>query len=438
MSRPVSRKVSILAISDGQTLHASLRSTKNLTQSYSPQDNNCVPDWSATDKQNNPRLYPVLTLGSTLRGVFGQETWYYNDIALEFGSTESTDYPGWYECTNFTKDGQPMFLKAATRDNKAKIGTLEMPTLRINENLASASNLDIDLVSVAGNVEENGALIPFRVSAEVRLAELTASGYQGEVDGNGFDIYTKNTAAAGWGAVESALTAGSYVKYEALLYSGSSALSKSEYAVIWKLGSKEVNANNFPADGTSKSGLGYDIRLSESNEAHTLLVGEPQVEDVTVLTVEFYVENALVATRIIEIDDTQDPSYMWVTYEINGTAAGQNGETATLHPGQSVTYKFYMGKNDDADTSKIDTDYNTFKFLPMNAAGEVIDVDEDAGIADLASETQDAEGWVTLTATHNHVSTVSGGGKVAQFTVTHAEAKKAGGNITGLVSAAIE
>lgn len=440
MSKPVSRKVSILAISDGQTLHASLRSTKNLTQSYSTQNHECVPNWSAADKANNPKLYPVLTLGATIKGVFGEEKWYWNTVELQFSDTESQTYVGWYECTNELVNNRPRFLKAARNLNKQQISGIYMPTLRINENLASESNLDIDLISIEGSVEESGALIPFRVSSEVRLAEQTASGYQGELDGNGFDIYAKNTASNGWAEQnESLLTQGSFVKYAAVLYSGSDPLGASDYTVRWYLGASEVKSENFPPDATEKSGLGYDIRLVENNTAHTLLVGEPLVEDITVLTCEFYVENALVATRIVEIDDTQDPSYMWVTYEIDGTSAGQNGETATLHTGQSVTYSFYMGKNDDPSKSMIDVAYSVFKFMPLNAKGEVIDVQalDGTGISDLSTELQDSDGWVSLTAAHNHVETVTSGGKVASFTITQEEVKKSGGSITGLVYAAI-
>ncbi len=407
MTRIVSNRIFMQAIGDAMTVQASLRANITLEQRYSRASDSAIPSWIGSDLSTKPHIYPVVQMNGVLYNIIGV-TWRYNEQLITFESPSGSTYQGWLVSSNFTApNGEPLFLMSATDANKQNVGTalnpMLMPVLVVNGDLVDNGNLNMDSITMAATLEDSGHLIPFAVSTEIRLSELSSSGYMGVIRFMTPSVITSSDPSAD----------GSRVVMTAELTNN--AVAVSGFTVNWK-----VNGDLVAAGATGDIGLSAD--------GLTLTVCEPAITDIAVVECEFVVDDSTVDVQMVTVDDLQDPEYMWVTNYIGGgSGSGQNGTSSVLHRGETVTWGVWMGKSDDSTSAGVDSRYSRYSVRLFNAHGNVLNTDsENPDIADLPTA---ADGWLELT------SSSYGSGRKGVFNVTWEEICHAGGSIEGYVRA---
>jgi len=304
MGTSISNKFLITAIDDGMTVQGNLRSTKTLVQAYDAATGGVAPDWTVAS--NQPTIYAVIMKGSTLMSTSALQSykWLLNGQEIADGDER-------FEKTTYVLD------------------SVSVPALKIVENLASADNLDIDLITLEGTVEVTGSPIAFAMGVEVRITEATGNGYLGVVSFDGpCDITEDNDE----------------VEMTASLFSAMNELT--EFDCKWYVGSE-----------TSARGTGK-----------TFTVGAADVTDYAVVKCEFYKGGDLVATAFVGVDDTTDPQYMYVTSD------NSNGSSAVIRSSQgAITFKFWVATLSDA--TNYDESYETFKVYLYDVEGTNLKAD---------------------------------------------------------------
>jgi len=359
----ISNRFYVTALEDGTTLHGNLASDRTLTQAWN--GTSAVPNW--TDPNEQPTIYLTLLSGATLVAPASGYKWYYN-------GTEISDSDSRFQKTT----------KSVTYAEQ----TVTMPALKIVANLASSSNVDVDMITFKGSYIINGAGISFSCDAQIRISAITANGNLGVINFlNGIaDITEPNQTITMYG----------------ILYGGSSGQPVSGVTTKWYL-----NDSSTPTSGQTISGY-----------TNAYQVGESQVVDHATVRCEFYdASNNLLYTAYAGIDDMQDPEFMYIQYN------GNNGNAASLRKGETASFQIWVGTREDAavlggaSTPK----YPIIKVQLLNGSGNVI---TDTGLA-TAIPDPDSNGWRTLPMSGGkgsitpHYDTVNGKGK----------------NITGIVIA---
>lgn len=358
----ISNRFYVTALEDGTTLHGNLASDRALTQAWN--GTTAVPNW--TDPNEQPTIYLTLLSGATLVAPASGYKWYYN-------GTEISDSDSRFQKTT----------KSVTYAGQ----TVTMPALKIVANLASSSNVDVDMITFKGSYVINGSGIEFACDAQVRISSITANGKLGVINFvNGVSDITE---------------AGQVIIMYGRLYN-SDGQAATGVTTKWYL-----NDSSTPTSGQTISGYTNAYQVSES-----------QVVDHATVRCEFYdTSNNLLYTAYAGIDDMQDPEFMYIQYN------GNNGNAASLRKDETASFQIWVGKRDDAAVlgGTSTPTYPIIKVQLLNGSGSVIMT---TGLATNIPD-PDANGWRTLPMSGGkgsitpHYNTVNGNGK----------------NITGIVIA---
>lgn len=346
----ISNRFFVNAVVDGDTIHGSLRSDKSLVQMWTGAA--AVPDWTVA--ANQPTITLTILRGSTYTvPVTGSVHWYLNGTEITNGSS--------YE----------IGTKTVTYGGQSISG---VPYCKIKRNLASSSNVDMDIITCTGKIEVSGAAIDFSAEVEVKITNSAGKGYIGVISfPNGSDIDR----------------AGQEITLVPSLYNETNNITN--FTVKWYFNGTEV---------TATSGTGN--RISGKN----LIVTEASVTDYAVVNCEFYVNGEVVATEFVGVDDTQDAEFMYIQYN------GSDGKIASLHSGQTVTFDIWVGSSTDPQDTNIRPRYTTYKLTVLKSDGTVL------------------SGYNQKNITAN-----DGSYKKGTETFTYQQVYAAGGNITGIVTA---
>lgn len=358
----ISNRFYVTALEDGTTLHGNLASDRALTQAWN--GTTAVPNWA--DPNEQPTIYLTLLSGATLVAPASGYKWYYN-------GTEISDSDSRFQKTT----------KSVTYAGQ----TVTMPALKIVANLASSSNVDVDMITFKGSYVINGSGIEFSCDAQVRISAITANGKLGVINFvNGVSDITE---------------AGQVITMYGMLYNADGQAANG-VTTKWYL-----NDSSTPTIGQTISGY-----------TNAYQVGASQVVDHATIRCEFYdASNNLLYTSYAGIDDMQDPEFMYIQYN------GNNGNAASLRKDETASFQIWVGKRDDASVlgGTSTPTYPIIKVQLLNGGGSVIMT---TGLATNIPD-PDANGWRTLPMSGGkgsitpHYDTVNGNGK----------------NITGIVIA---
>lgn len=350
----ISNRFYVSALEDGTTLHGNLVSDKALTQAWN--GSTAVPNWTQASEQ--PTIYLTLLSGATLVAPAAGYKWYYN-------GTEITNADTRFQITT----------KSVTYAEQ----TVTMPALKIVANLASSSNVDVDMITFKGSYVINGAGIEFACDAQVRISAITANGKLGVINFvNGISDITE---------------AGQTITMYGKLYNADGQADNT-VTTKWYL-----NDSSIPTSGQTISGQTNAYQVSES-----------QVVDHATVRCEFYdASNNLLYTAYAGIDDMQDPEFMYIQYN------GNNGNAASLRKDETASFQIWVGKRDDAAVlgGTSTPTYPIIKVQLLNGSGSVIMT---TGLATNIPD-PDANGWRTLPMSGGkgsitpHYNTVNGNGK---------------------------
>ena len=325
----ISNSFFVQVIEDGSMLRGEIRSTKPLAQAYS--DGTCVPNWTVA--ANQPVVYVVLQNGSSWVLPDNVYTWFYNGSAIQWDENgkslvHASGLPaGTFEkVDNFTPD---MYSQGQY-----------VPAIKICKNVASDSNVDIDVLRFEGTKTLATNAVPFSAFINITITELIKGGYVGMIylaDGTTDKDISSPTDTVG---------------LVAHLYDSD--------------GNEMTNAQN----GVKYRWLINDVEKVAKGTTNTLTVTEQDVYDYAIVRCEFYMPkdngsgtnvDTLVSTDYLEIDDTQDPQEMYFAYN------GANGKAASLRNGESVTFNIWVGDAGNPSQSNVDNSFCVWKVLLVDS-----------------------------------------------------------------------
>lgn len=325
----ISNSFFVQVIEDGSMLRGEIRSTKPLSQAYS--DGTCVPNWTVA--ANQPVVYVVLQNGSSWVLPDNVYTWFYNGSAIQWDENgkslvHASGLPaGTFEkVDNFTPD---MYSQGQY-----------VPAIKICKNVASDSNVDIDVLRFEGSKTLATNAVPFSAFINITITELIKGGYVGMIylaDGTTDKDISSPTDTVG---------------LVAHLYDSD--------------GNEMTNAQN----GVKYRWLINDVEKVAKGTTNTLTVTEQDVYDYAIVRCEFYMPkdngsgtnvDTLVSTDYLEIDDTQDPQEMYFAYN------GANGKAASLRNGESVTFNIWVGDAGNPSQSNVDNSFSVWKVLLVDS-----------------------------------------------------------------------
>lgn len=272
---------------------------------------------------------------------------------------------------------------------------VEMPAIKIIDNLASSSNVDIDTITYTGKYTISAAPIEFSATTQIRITSITAGSNLGIINFvNGIKDITY---------------AGQTITLYGLVYDANGIIRSDAYTK-WSLnGDDEVE--------------GSDITVGTKNYVKaSFVVTEDDVVDHATVQCNFY-ENSthnLICTAYASIDDMQDPEFLYIQ---NGTTSSntQNGNAASLRVNESVYFKIWVGTRDSAAVLKKNgvPVYNTIKIKILDSTGSVYT----GNINPIPN--QGTDGYRALDVTEG----------VATLQVNYENVMTCGKNITGIVYA---
>jgi hypothetical protein len=182
----------ITFVKQGDTINTSLRSTKPLEQYLKKGTSTVSPDW--TQSGNQPTIYPVVRSSLTdtrIEPESGSEVWKYNGSVIPFSGNLST-VMGSIPAGTFKKE------------SKKVDGDTTVPTLTICKNLASADNINADVIEFGATVD-TGFRSAISASIDIRIEEIEGDPYVGYITVNDGGVIDSNTSSL---ALTAALTRG--------------------------------------------------------------------------------------------------------------------------------------------------------------------------------------------------------------------------------------
>lgn len=339
----ISNKFFIQVLEDGSTLRGQLLSTVTPAQSY--KDGTFIPNW-ATTASSRPLVYLSLQNGATDITPDSNFTWYYNGVAITFSDTLSTETIGGTSYSGYVDTNMSgKFFKTSYGG---------MPALGIIGNLASSSNVDIDVIRFDGSKTLSTNPVSFSCQLNVTITQWTSGGYLGVLNFPNGNIIRQ---------------AGQTLTCTAILYndSGEVSLSASDYEWYYE-GSQTLQ------------GTGQTFTIQES-----------AVTDYAVLRCDFYMTVGNTRTKVYSaygsIDDEQDPDVMWIKYN------GANGNSASLRKDEDVTFSICVGTAEDSTPN---TNWTSFKVKILDSEGNTV-MDASSGTSDFTYlAAADANGYRNL------------------------------------------
>lgn len=378
----VSNRFFVTAIKDGQVANGYLLANMPLQQRIDEKSGVCDPDWTVT--------HPVITAYTRLGGsnkAPQTNKWYWNGAEIAFSGNNST--------RTYTKNGNtyPLFIKGTDGSGR--------PTLTINGNLATADNLDQDVISNQGTIEANGESLDYSMDILVRISKLSSQGYQGFID------FLNNIAVI--------TTDNNSVTLLPTLFLGTEAKQASEFQVKWYLeGVSDYSGYANPTRfATMKSGSQAQMGLT---------LTEADITDNVTVRCEFYDKSAtpqLLCAGYQEVDDQVDDDYMYISHP-------QGQSNANLRSGQSVTFTAWMASKDNPEQVK--TAYTTFKLKLLGSASQTI-------TGQISGATVDTNGYTDITTTDVTVVGSTVAAKAGQITIPFDLAANNGDTISGVIVA---
>lgn len=313
----ISNRFYVQALDDGTTLHGNLASTKPLSQAWN--GSAAVPDWTVA--ANQPIIYLTLLSGADLVEPASGYKWYYEGVEISVSDTR-------FEMTTH----------AVTYNGVTK----NMPALKIKANLASSSNVDVDMIRLQGSYIISGTGIDFTCDAQVRISAITANGNVGVIDfvGGNSNITDASQVITMFGTI----------------YNSSGGVINGA-TTRWY-----VNNGLTPTAGSS-------ITVEGQTYANAFQVGEADVVDHAVIRCEFYdSNNNLLDTAYASVDDMQDPEFMYIQYN------GSNGNAASLRKNESVAFSIWVGRREDPNVlgGTSTPVYNSYKVQLLDGSGATI------------------------------------------------------------------
>lgn len=284
----VSNSFFIGALLNGTTVNGFLRSTKPLVQRYKTGTDQFIPDFSQLADDEKPIVYPWLRLVANggIR-IPTSYTWYYNDVALTFGSDDL--------CTNAGLAG---ILKRVTFNLTVGSKTYTLPALKVMENLVPISGFDNDMISMSGTIEVSGQSLPFeKLSKEVVIEEST---------GNQFDVLISNNKGSQFTQDGENLT---------------------EHAIVYKDGVQMTNLAGYSFKWSKITGLG-DTVIPGIGASVTLTTAD--VDNVLKIRCDLLKDGSVIASGYDELTDFSDPYDLRLDREGNELLA--EGESSTVTP----------------------------------------------------------------------------------------------------------
>lgn len=156
----VGSKITLALIEDGSQVHASLLSTIPISQAYTGGSSGtgaCYPDW--TVPENQPIIYLDIMKETTRIQVndLRNLSWTYNGRSI-------SNYVNTFQVSAVTvSDGSTC------------------TALRIINNLATAQNVDEDLIALEGEVHVGTAWLPFRSTITASITSFAENGYYSQI-----------------------------------------------------------------------------------------------------------------------------------------------------------------------------------------------------------------------------------------------------------------
>ncbi len=298
---------------DGDSAQGNIRSTKPLVQMYNPTTGGCIPDWSSVS--NQPIIYPVMRSGNenTIKPVIaGSETWFYNNTKITFNDSGIASAP----------DNVIGKLQKVTYNN----GTVDVPALRIIANLASASNMDADTITMSGKIEASGHALSFYVDIPLAISEYSDSAYSGFIHASNGGIIDEGSEI---------------VELTQALYKGGDLVPQGYYSVAWY-----KDGSNVPFSTASSA------QLSQAD-----------IDGKHVIYCKFLVDTEVVANYAQEVSDETDPYFIDVTW--SGRTKLATGETLA---GQCKVKKVGTGETQTGFSFEVTmTDTAGNAFAPASA-----------------------------------------------------------------------
>lgn len=312
-----SNRLFIQALDDGTTLHASIQSTKPLTQAWT--GSAAVPNW--TQSANQPIVYITLLSGSSYETPDSGGSWIYEGVTLTFDPTTHIStgvYAGKFQEVSYTPSGY----------------SAAVPAIKIIGNLAASANVNTDTLAYSGTYTPSGVdasqALPINVSTYINITTVQSGGIFGVINfENGISTITQSDQ---------------HLVLTGTLYDDSDS-PVSTFNTSWKI-------NN-----VSKS--------DDTGHPHQLTITEDDITDNAIVECIFTatVNGASQTFSAFEsIDDQQDDDVMYIQYN------GANGNAASLRAGGVVSFSMWMGKMQDAT---VQTQWSSWKIRLHRADGSM-------------------------------------------------------------------
>jgi hypothetical protein len=178
----VKGSATIVFVRQGDTINTSLRSTKPLEQYLKKGTSAVTPDW--TQAANQPTIYPVVRSSLTdsrIEPESGTEEWKYNGTVIPFTGNLST-VMGSIPAGTFKKE------------SKKVDGDTTVPTLTILKNLASADNINADVIEFSA-ICDTGFRSAISASIDIRIEEVEGDPYIGYISVNDGGVIDGDTSS---------------------------------------------------------------------------------------------------------------------------------------------------------------------------------------------------------------------------------------------------
>ena len=375
----ISSKIMVQTMDDPSTILGTLLNTgKPLVQHVDRASGLIVPDWEKLADNEKPVIYVSVMKNGKQKGNYilpESIVWKVDNDTISFdNSGNSIAMPG-YVAGTFHKETH----NASTESG----GTVAVPALRIQKNMASSGNIDNDIIQFSGTYIEGGANIPLDMNINVRISELNpntgmvgmimpATAVQVSTDQSGNPVW-KYYDGGDFALEDDVNVVAMYTE----LYTTEGTVPHSEYVVDWHIGPNSIEEHSSPVDPRYVENMNiytWDDPSTVYTTSSGLVLSDKDVVDYTVITANFYKRynsttgqyEELIASAIQEVDDLNDVEMMYIKStnkksgsEIHGS--GQ-GNVAYLRPDEKVEFEFWVGKQ---TSQAVDSTFNFFyvKFL---------------------------------------------------------------------------